>query len=250
MDTWRDRVFAYLQANGGRATASDLGQRIPHPGKYTKALQSDPRFRIERGMLHGPWVYLTGVVPAPPIAPPPTPPATKTKATKRKPRTPKEPTSKKARTKFVPAKTSVTAPPECWDIVLGSYKTWTPVLASWKWISTLSLVSKPFADALRPLRTAIIQTMALFDDRGICKSQANALFALAPKEIDPLPYSVVEIGSGWFARVMHLLPRKAVLDLAFHRHGASFERLNDAFLARKVKKERLRAARTKALFPN
>jgi hypothetical protein len=107
----------------------------------------------------------------------------------------------------------------------------------------LSSVSKTFADALRPIRTYIIKTMAILDDKGICKSQSNALFALSPKELGKLPYTVVEINAGYFSRVMHLLSRQSVLDLAFRRSGESFEEINLAFLKRKERLAKLRAER-------
>jgi len=141
--------------------------------------------------------------------------------------------------KFVPVKTGFSPPLECWDVVLGSYKTWTPALTSWKWIFTLSSVSKTFADALRPIRTYIIKT----NDKGICKSQSNALFALSSKELGKLPYTAVQINTGDFSRVMHLLSSQSVLDLAFRRHGNSYEEINSAFLARKARIAKLRAER-------
>jgi len=252
MDVWKNRVLAYIQTHGGRVTTTELGQCVPRPrdapGKYTKLLAIDPRFQIAKQRGGEIWVTLApNAQPTEIIVP-----VAAVKSTGKRKQTKKqgEPKPKKTRVlpppKFVPAKTDFSPPSECWDVVLGSYKTWTPALTSWKWIFTLSSVSKTFADALRPIRTYIIKTMAILDDNGICKSQSNALFALSPKELSKLPYTVVEINAGYFSRVMHLLSRQSVLDLAFRRNGESFEEINSAFLKRKERLAKLRAERKPA----
>ena len=259
MDAWRDRVFDYLQNHGGSSTTSLLGTKVPRQSSisYVASLEPDSRFYMERKngdifvRLAPVFPLIQGVgnvivhVPRPIVAAPVA--VAKTTGKRKQTKKQGEPKPKKTRVlpppKFVPAKTDFSPPSECWDVVLGSYKTWTPALTSWKWIFTLSSVSKTFADALRPIRTYIIKTMAILDDKGICKSQSNALFALSPKELSKLPYTVVEINAGYFSRVMHLLSRQSVLDLAFRRSGESFEEINLAFLKRKERLAKLRAER-------
>ena len=225
-DAWRDRVHAFLShAVGHRASTSHLGVAVPRPhgvaATYAGGLVGDGRFRIERG-------FETMVcLMAPPVVP-------KRKVERKK----KEPP------RFVASNTGFAPPQACWDCILPTYRAWVPVLPSWKWVFVLSAVSKAFADALRPLRTEIARIMASVNTRGICKSKANELFALTLAELKPLPFSEVALAgySRRQPRVMHLLSRSAVLELAFGKHGASFESLNAAFLARRARIKRLREA--------
>jgi len=239
---WYDRLAAYLQTHGATSTCV-LGQAVARPRDmqrhyYYRTVALDARFVVRRfSDSRAPLVSL--------VAAPDEEESLRVAVVGTKRQRQWEP--------FVPSRTGFEPPQACWDIVLGTHATWTVRLRSWRWILQLSLVSKAFADALRPLRTALIAAMADADSlvssvvgcerAGIWKTRANALFGLSMvKELSTLPYRAVELRSSR-KRVMHVLSRADVLRLAFARHGHTFEALNDAFISRKARLVRLRGKR-------
>ncbi len=84
---------------------------------------------------------------------------------------------------------------------------------------------------------------------GIWKTKANALFALSLcKELAHLPYRKVELAPlhGRRTRYMHVLCCKQVLELAFARHGVSFEAINAAYVKRRLRIAHMRELHKRA----
>jgi len=246
-DEWRERVFQFLlvrrYVRGRGISTSELGVAVPRPrgvqaSSYSGGLLQDARFVVSKkqgdsiiwvSLADGAWAE-AGV-----------------EKKKKRAKTPSSSASVPPKPKPKPpsSSSSFVAPLTCWDIVLGTHRAWAPkVLGSWRWIFTLSCVSKAFALALRPLRTELMRRMALSGD-GICKSQANALFGLTPTALRGLKYKSVSLSGMPWRQTMHLMSRETVLGLAARRHGQSFEEINLAFLGRSEKLKRLRAARAR-----
>ena len=244
-EAWRDRVLNYILTHGnqGWCEAGLIGQKVrPPPGvRVVRGLEDDPRFRVERvsGMIR---LHVREGVPNP--APQPqqrTPRKRKTTAPK------SEAPKKKAKLppRFQPTKTDFCPPSACWEVVLGTTHASPGLWPSWRWARTLSCVSKAFADALRPLRTAFVRTVAAAhgDELSLYKSQANRLFGLPLKLLATLPFQCRTVRGWHYHYEMHYMRPDAVLALAFAHHGASFEAINAAFVRRAERLERLRAKR-------
>jgi hypothetical protein len=94
---------------------------------------------------------------------------------------------------------------QTWNVVLAHDATYTSVLTEWKWLFVLPLISKEFADTLRPLRTRLMKIMTEKDPGPLLwPSKVKALFSIFNRH--------------------PLLMRSAALP-----HGLSFEAINARF---------------------
>ena len=138
--------------------------------------------------------------------------------------------------KFVPQKSSFSPSHVCWDAVLSNQAAMQH-LGSWRWLRTLELVFRTL-----PCPPERLARWLCGGEATIWKSKANDLFALTPKDLAAVPYTLVETRC---YKQVHLMLRSAVLQLALAKHGGTVAAINAAFLARRErnsKREKRRAA--------